>query len=184
MSRRFWLVFALTVLLCAPAHAATVGIYANGYASHVGGDQGCIAPSVDLVIRNLEEPLKEIEFSLDVSEGFANYVSIYYVAGGTVTCEGNNVTIRFDNCVNPTEYFSVMLFMFWYGEDADQTICVRPPSPSVVDPPAVSYETCDGQHVPMEIAAVSYDNIPDGCLLVSKMVPAVQSTWGTLKTWY
>lgn len=182
------LCFILTVLVAvalgAPTQAATVGIYANGFLSHVGGDQGCLAPTVDLVIQDLQEPLKAIEFSLEVSEGLTKYLYPISVAGGSVTQDGNNVSIRFDNCLNPTDSYRVCLFVIWYGEDADQTICVRPPSAGTMDPPAVSYETCDGQLRSMDLAIVGYDGISDGCLLISKMVPVAESTWGTLKTWY
>lgn len=180
-----YLALILVLLFSAPASAGepTIGIYAWGF-SVIGGFQGCFLPDVEITVRDLEQPLSAIEFSLDASEGLNLDSSCIAVYGATVTGDFENLTIRFDECLDPSRDHTIRLFSFWYGEEEAQSICLGPATPCSIEPPSALYESCDGQLLPLGLAAVWDDGVPDGCLRVEQMVPTAEGSWGTLKATY
>jgi hypothetical protein len=180
------LLFVLSILLAAPAHAASIGIYAGGVPWFETWSS-CIIPTIDLVFTDLEQPLKAIELSVEVSQELQGRLECVTTPGVTITQNGDQYTIRLDNCWSARSDYSVPLFSLLYEPETVQSICLAPASSSPVDPPAISYESCDGEVVPLEVAPIPYglEEIGDGCLLVAaRHVPTAESTWGTLKTWY
>ena len=180
------LVLVLSIVLAAPAGAATVGIYAGGI-SAVSTYPYCIIPTIDLVLNGLEQPLKALELSVEIPPELQGHLLCVETAGVTITQTGDQYTIRLDDCWSARSDYTVPLFSLLAGAKTAQSLCMGPADPSPVEPPAITYETCDGAVVPLQVAPAVPAGIEtaDGCLWVAaEYVPTAESTWGILKTCY
>jgi len=177
----------LAVIFPVSTHAASIGIYAGGV-SIVSTWASDIVPTIDLEIRDLEYPLKAIELTIGIPDELQEHLDCVEVPGVTVTRNEDRFTIRLDDCWSARSDYSVPLFSLLGEADTAQSICLGPANPgSPLEPPAITYETCGGEVLPLDLAPARWsgEEIAVGCLLVAAArVPATEGTLGTLKAWY
>lgn len=170
---------ALFLIPSCSCRAATLSFGEGSRAASEIYAGGCVPHDFEVLIHDLPEPVRELEFSIELPEGVG--VECVQLPAGELVIDGNNFRFRFDECLLPGELIVLVHLRPLYEPVIRGQGCLAAATPSQLGLTAPGYRSCSGEIRELEVWSWLW--LPEGCvdMYLDRGGLAEEASWGMLK---